>query len=85
MHLAQQQRLEEQLSQAKHTLATLKDIIALTRSQWLLASKQWAKSQTLLEQGHISRADFETYSLNRLNAEQKLALAKKDWNNEQAT
>ena len=84
LHLAQQQRLEEQLSQAKHTLATLKDIIALTRSQWLLASKQWAKSQTLLEQGHISRADFETHSLNRLNAEQKLALAKKDWNNEQA-
>ncbi len=84
LHLAQKERLDEQLSQAEQTSTALSDIIALTQTQWFLASKQWEKARTLLEQGHISRADFEAHTLQRLNAEQKLALAKKDWSNEQA-
>lgn len=84
LHLAQKERLDDQLSQAEQTSTALSDIIALTQTQWLLASKQWEKARTLLEQGHISRADFEAHTLQRLNAEQKLALAKKDWSNEQA-
>ena len=84
LHLAQQRRLKEQLSQAKQTATALNDIIALTQSQRLLATKQWQKAKTLLEQGHISRADYESHTLQRLNSEQKLALAKKDWSYEQA-
>jgi membrane fusion protein len=84
LHLAQKERLDDQLSQAEQTSTALSDIIALTQTQWLLASKQWEKARTLLDQGHISRADFEAHTLQRLNAEQKLALAKKDWSNEQA-
>lgn len=84
LHLAQKERLDDQLSQAEKTSTALSDIIALTQTQWLLASKQWEKARTLLDKGHISRADFEAHTLQRLNAEQKLALAKKDWSNEQA-
>ena len=84
LHLAQKERLDDQLSQAEQTSTALSDIIALTQTQWLLASKQWEKARTLLDKGHISRADFEAHTLQRLNAEQKLALAKKDWSNEQA-
>lgn len=84
LHLAQKVRLDDQLSQAEQTSTALSDIIALTQTQWLLASKQWEKARTLLDKGHISRADFEAHTLQRLNAEQKLALAKKDWSNEQA-
>lgn len=84
LHLAQKERLDDQLSQAEQTSTALSDIIALTQTQWLLASKQWKKARTLLDKGHISRADFEAHTLQRLNAEQKLALAKKDWSNEQA-
>lgn len=84
LHLAQKERLDDQLSQAEKTSTALSDIIALTQTQWFLASKQWEKARTLLDKGHISRADFEAHTLQRLNAEQKLALAKKDWSNEQA-
>ncbi|MBT3136538.1 HlyD family secretion protein [Alteromonas sp. ALT199] len=84
LHLSQQQRLEEQLSQAKRDSTALEAVVALSQSQWLLASKQWDKAKTLLDQGNISRADFENQTLQRLTAEQQLTLAKKDWRSEQA-
>lgn len=84
LHLAQQQRLNEQRIQAQQTLSALNAIVELSQSQLLLSTKQWEKGKTLFEQGHISRADFEKQTLERLNAEQQLTLVKKDLSNEQA-
>ena len=84
LHHAQQQRLEEQLVQSKQTLSALDAIVELSQTQWALAFKQWEKAQTLLSQGHISQADFENRTLQRLTAEQQLTLAQKDQNDERA-
>jgi membrane fusion protein len=84
LHVAQQHGLEEQRLQAQQALAALDAIVEISQSQWLLATKQWEKAQTLLEQGHISQADFENHTLQRLTTEQQLTLAKKDLRSEQA-
>ncbi|AFS38918.1 HlyD family secretion protein [Alteromonas macleodii] len=84
LHRAQRQGLEEQLSQAKRALTALDAIVELSQTQWALALKQWEKAQTLLNQGHISQADYENHTLQRLTAEQQLTLAKKDQNDEKA-
>ncbi len=84
LHRAQRQGLEEQLSQAKRALTALDAIVELSQTQWALALKQWEKAQTLLNQGHISQADYENHTLQRLTAEQQLTLAQKDQNDEKA-
>ena len=84
LHRAQRQGLEEQLSQAKRALTALDAIVELSQTQWALALKQWEKAQTLLNQGHISQADYENHTLQRLTAEQQLTLSKKDQNDEKA-
>ena len=48
-----------------------------------MAFHQWETAQSLLNKGHISRADFENQTLQRLTAEQQLTLAKKDRRREQ--
>ena len=84
LHVAQQHGLEEQRLQAQQALEALDAIVEISQSQWLLATKQWEKAQSLLEQGHISQADFENHTLQRLTTEQQLTLAKKDLRSEQA-
>lgn len=84
LHVAQQHGLEEQRLQAQQALAALDAIVEISQSQWLLATKQWEKAQSLFEQGHISQADFENHTLQRLTTEQQLTLAKKDLRSEQA-
>ena len=59
LHRAQRQGLEEQLSKAKRALTALDAIVELSQTQWALALKQWEKAQTLLNQGHISQADYD--------------------------
>jgi len=83
LHKAQQSGLEEQLLQAMHTVESLSAIEALAQQQWSVTSQQWEKTQTLLEKGHISRAEFENRTLQRLAAEQQLKLAEKDLRAEQ--
>lgn len=84
LHVAQQHGLEEQRLQAQQALEALDAIVEISQSQWLLATKQWEKAQSLFEQGHISQADFENRTLQRLTTEQQLTLAKKDLRSEQA-
>lgn len=84
LHVAQQHGLEEQRLQAQQALEALDAIVEISQSQWLLATKQWEKAQSLFEQGHISQADFENHTLQRLTTEQQLTLAKKDLRSEQA-
>lgn len=78
LHLAQAKTLSDQLAQAKRTLDDLDAIVALSETHWNMAFHQWETAQSLLNKGHISRADFENHTLQRLTAEQQLTLAKKD-------
>ena len=78
LHLAQAKTLSDQLAQAKRTLDDLDAIVALSEAHWNMAFHQWETAQSLLNKGHISRADFENQTLQRLTAEQQLTLAKKD-------
>ncbi|WP_394222904.1 HlyD family secretion protein [Alteromonas gracilis] len=84
LHKAQQDGLEKQLLQAMRTVESLSAIEVLAQKQWSVTSLQWEKTQTLLEKGHISRAEFENRTLQRLTAEQQLKLAEKDLRAEQA-
>lgn len=78
LHLAQAKTLSDQLAQAKRTLDDLDAIVTLSEAHWNMAFHQWETAQSLLNKGHISRADFESQTLQRLTAEQQLTLAKKD-------
>lgn len=78
LHLAQVESLSDQLSKAERTLDDLDAIVALSETHWNMAFHQWETAQSLLNRGHISRADFENKTLQRLTAEQQLTLAKKD-------
>ena len=78
LHLAQVKSLSDQLVQAEHTLDDLDAIVALSEAHWNMAYHQWETAQSLLNKEHISRADFENHTLQRLTAEQQLTLAKKD-------
>lgn len=78
LHLAQAKTLSDQLAQAKRTLDDLDAIVTLSEAHWNMAFHQWETAQSLLNKGHISRADFENQTLQRLTAEQQLTLAKKD-------
>ncbi|APD87654.1 hypothetical protein BM527_17000 [Alteromonas sp. Mex14] len=78
LHLAQAKTLNDQLAQAKRTLDDLDAIVALSEAHWNMAYHKWETAQSLLNKGHISHADFENQTLQRLTAEQQLTLAKKD-------
>lgn len=78
LHIAQVESLNDQLSQAERTLDDLNAIVKLSETHWNMAVKQWEVAQALLNQGHLSRADVENQTLQRLTAEQQLTLAKKD-------
>lgn len=78
LHLTQAKTLSDQLAQAKRTLDDLDAIVTLSEAHWNMAFHQWETAQSLLNKGHISRADFENQTLQRLTAEQQLTLAKKD-------
>ncbi len=78
LHIAQVESLNDQLSQAERTFDDLNTIVKLSETHWNMAVKQWEVAQALLNQGHLSRADVENQTLQRLTAEQQLTLAKKD-------
>ena len=84
LHQAQLTGLEQRLSQAKRALDDLNDIVDLAKIQWVMATEHWENAQLLLNQGHISHAELENHTIQRITAQQQLKLAERDSSTEQA-